>query len=79
MYVVPAGAPQIPGYPAMPGSSDVMLRYDISVRPNCMQSISGPVRSPLRFDLYYFRRFLFYRFCLLVFNFKKIEKKWLDF
>ena len=65
----------MPGYPAMPGSSDVILWIClISVWIDCIIMISGPVRSPLRSDLYYFRRFLFYRFCLLVFNFKKLKR-----
>ena len=50
MYVVPAGAPQIPGYPAMPGSSDVMLRY---VLYRCEQTIWNqfPARSVVRYGL----------------------------
>ena len=47
---------------------------ELSVWCDCMGMISGPVRSPLRSDLYYFRLFLFYRFCLLVFNFKKLKR-----
>ena len=64
----------------LPKCQDILPCWDlpmsycvISVWSDCMM-ISGPVRSPLRSDLYYFRRFLFYRFCLLVFNFKKLKR-----